>query len=456
MSVTIPNSVTNIGDYAFQGCRLSSVTIPYMVTSIGQNAFSNCYKLNSIYLPAHFRGVTATFGLPDTCEILFYLSFDDVTTDSSIIWLSPGDADWFQRQDESRSFIQSGTISSCSTSSIETVLSGPGTITFDWYVSGNRGDYCRLYLDGILQYSITRSPSWATITFGIPDGEHVVGWSYERGSASAAGEDAAFLSNLIWQPLSITVALVATNLVWSPDGDEPWIPQLSVTVDGMAAVQSGPVIGDGVSALRTTLSGPGVLSWSWLLDSSGNAGVDVLLDGVWLDSYAPGSQWTRETLEVTDNGEHTIRFEFWNAGTAATITDCAYIDQVSWTPATPQAVVVCGVDIPTDWLSNEAATILTANGGNYDSAANATAANGVNKVWECYVAGISPTNAAAAFRTIVSFENGVPVIGWEPDLNEGGTKHERVYTVEGKENLADSWAPTNSASRFFRVKVEMP
>ena len=41
--------------------------------------------------------------------------------------------------------------------------------------------------------------------------------------------------------------------------------------------------------------------------------------------------------------------------------------------------------------------------------------------------------------------------------NEGGTKHERVYTVEGKENLTDkSWVPTNSASRFFRVKVTMP
>ena len=25
------------------------------------------------------------------------------------------------------------------------------------------------------------------------------------------------------------------------------------------------------------------------------------------------------------------------------------------------------------------------------------AANGVNKVWECYVAGISPTNAASRF-----------------------------------------------------------
>jgi hypothetical protein len=42
-------------------------------------------------------------------------------------------------------------------------------------------------------------------------------------------------------------------------------------------------------------------------------------------------------------------------------------------------------------------------------------------------------------------------------LNECGTKHERVYTVEGRESLTDGdWVPTNAASRFFRVKVSMP
>ena len=48
----IPNSVTNIGNYAFSNCSsLTSITIPDSVTSIGGSAFSNCSSLTSITIP---------------------------------------------------------------------------------------------------------------------------------------------------------------------------------------------------------------------------------------------------------------------------------------------------------------------------------------------------------------------------------------------------------------------
>ena len=48
-SITIPNSVTSIGNYVFSGCAsLTSITIPNSVTSIGNSAFYDCSNLKTI------------------------------------------------------------------------------------------------------------------------------------------------------------------------------------------------------------------------------------------------------------------------------------------------------------------------------------------------------------------------------------------------------------------------
>ena len=57
-SVTIGNSVTNIGEDAFYNCTgLTSITIPDSVTSIGDYAFSGCTGLTSITIPDRVRSI---------------------------------------------------------------------------------------------------------------------------------------------------------------------------------------------------------------------------------------------------------------------------------------------------------------------------------------------------------------------------------------------------------------
>ena len=51
INLVIPNNVTSISDYTFSGCTgLKSVTIPDSVTSIGDSAFYYCYGLTSVII----------------------------------------------------------------------------------------------------------------------------------------------------------------------------------------------------------------------------------------------------------------------------------------------------------------------------------------------------------------------------------------------------------------------
>jgi len=72
-SLTIPNSVTIIGRFAFQRCiSLTSVTIPNSVTSIGFYAFYECDSLVTVYLPALFADTYTSLALAASQVTIYY------------------------------------------------------------------------------------------------------------------------------------------------------------------------------------------------------------------------------------------------------------------------------------------------------------------------------------------------------------------------------------------------
>lgn len=72
--ITIPSSVTYIGEQAFSYSQLRTVTIPHSVTDIGVYAFGSIHTLESITIPNSVRRI-ATYSFP-YCENLTTFNFE--------------------------------------------------------------------------------------------------------------------------------------------------------------------------------------------------------------------------------------------------------------------------------------------------------------------------------------------------------------------------------------------
>jgi len=73
-SVTIPNSVTNIGGGAFSSCGITSFTIPESVINIERGAFYECSKLTSLRIPENVKSIGDNAF--SSCKLLSGVTFD--------------------------------------------------------------------------------------------------------------------------------------------------------------------------------------------------------------------------------------------------------------------------------------------------------------------------------------------------------------------------------------------
>ena len=240
-----------------------------------------------------------------------------------------------------------------------------------------------------------------------------------------------------------------------------WVKVDDTTAPNGEAMKSGVITHSQSSVLSTTVMGPGTLTFSWrtsCVDSGGQYDWDhaeFVVDGAVLLKRDGISSWAEETVRINGDGEHTVAWTYTKDDVEKDGDDAVYVAGYSWASDYTETKTTA-VPIPYAWLLQNDSEIVDEFDA-YEAAANATAANGFNKVWECYVAGISPTNETAKFAAKIEMKDGAPVVTWEPNLNTNGIV--RIYKVYGSETLENGgdWQyPTNSLHKFFKVTVEMP
>ena len=150
-------------------------------------------------------------------------------------------------------------------------------------------------------------------------------------------------------------------------------------------------------------------------------------------------------------------------------THTLYIKDVVWIPDgyqseseeftyTDETGVERTASVPTSWVDENA--LLPSGSTDYRAALKALSGKKDSSgaplsYWHDYIAGTDPKDPADVFKvTAIAITNGTIYLSWSPDLRAAPLPRE--YQILGKEKLTDpTWAPTNSATRFFRVDVHL-
>lgn len=146
-------------------------------------------------------------------------------------------------------------------------------------------------------------------------------------------------SNSGYRSIAITLAdaVDAPLLTWTTGGNANWFGQTTTTHDGVDAAQSGAITHNQESWMQTTVSGPGTVTFWWKVSSENT--YDFLrfyIGSAQQQAISGNSAWQQRSFAVPA-GNQTLRWAYTKDYSVDSGSDCAWVDQVVWTPGNQSA-----------------------------------------------------------------------------------------------------------------------
>ncbi len=143
-------------------------------------------------------------------SVVARLTVNDILTLAEALdvpnWIlsSDGDADWQGNTVVSHDGMhaaRSGLVQDGETSSVQTIVDGPGWLSFWWRVSSEtNADLLSFSVNGQTATYISGEPIWQQFAFELQPGPQFVDWTYSKNASAAAGDDRGWVDQVLFVP----------------------------------------------------------------------------------------------------------------------------------------------------------------------------------------------------------------------------------------------------------------
>ena len=279
--------------------------------------------------------------------------------DSPLTWTSGGAVPWtgYALPDISHDGTDagvSGPVAAGQESWLETQVSGPGTLAWQWKMSAGATDELDLMVDGDTVHALSGVVDWQPALHTFGSGQHTVRWRYVRAlSTSPAQMDAAFVDEVNFTAgtpaLDAALDLAAGVHVFST-GKAVWFSQTATTQDGVDAAAQGAIGDNDQSRLFLRATGPGTLSYWRKTSTATGDRLFLFVDGISVADTAGVNDWAQQQ-QVLPPGRHTVEWRYQKDFGGISGSDTVWLDGVQYFPSVSAPLADAAGTGSGSWLS---------------------------------------------------------------------------------------------------------
>ena len=124
---------------------------------------------------------------------------------------------------------QSGAMADNGSTTLSTLVNGPGTFSFWWKVSSETNyDSLRLYMSGVEVAKISGEVDWQQRTVTLPVGTRTIYWSYSKDSSMTAGQDRGWVDQVQFIPISGCPATLSSTNATHPSNSSTGLVNIAI------------------------------------------------------------------------------------------------------------------------------------------------------------------------------------------------------------------------------------